>query len=167
MTKQIGTNTKDRSAPSLKKMEATLVFMLNQQQYALPLSSVERVVHVIEFTKLPKAPKNILGVINLHGLIVPVYNTRRCLGLPPRDILLSDQLIIIQIYQRTIALLVDSVIGVLESPEQQVVISENVSLDMKSTERILKQEDAHIILINELDKLLELNKRSEQVIKND
>lgn len=167
MTKRIKVDNSDHSALHLKKIESFLVFRLNHQQYGLPLHSVERVVHVIEFTTLPKAPKNILGVINLHGLIVPVYNTRQCIGLPSRHIVLSDQLIMIRISQRTIALLVDSVVGVMEIPEQQNVTAQRVVPDMKSTQRVLKQGDALIIIFDNLDQWVGLNKKSKQVAKND
>lgn len=147
-------------------MEAILVFLLNQQKYGLSLSAVERVVPVVEFTAMPKAPVNILGVINLQGLMVPVYNTRLGLGLLQKEIALSDQLIIVQVEKRMIALLVDTVIGLLENPEQ-VITPEQIALDLHSSDQLVKQGDDLVILLNELEHVLKLNKPTSRVVEND
>jgi purine-binding chemotaxis protein CheW len=47
-------------------------FNLDDQKYALFLSAVIRIIRVVEITSLPKAPEIVLGVINMHGLIIPV-----------------------------------------------------------------------------------------------
>lgn len=51
-----------------------VVFNLNNQKYALHLSSVETIIRVVEFTPLPKAPKIVNGIVNFHGKIIPVFN---------------------------------------------------------------------------------------------
>lgn len=49
----------------MRKIDQVVVFTLEGQQYALPLSAVERIVHAVEITPLPKAPEIVLGVINM------------------------------------------------------------------------------------------------------
>lgn len=52
-------------------------FNLDDQKYALLLSAVIRIIRVVEITSLPKAPEIVLGVINMHGLIIPVFDIRK------------------------------------------------------------------------------------------
>src|SRR3990170_1876614 len=71
-----------------------LAFGMAQQRYALPLAAVERVVRAVEITPLPKAPPMVLGIVNIGGHIVPVFNVRSRFRLPERDMDLRDQLIL-------------------------------------------------------------------------
>jgi len=80
---------------SLEVMKDIIIFSLDEPRYALPLSLVERVVRIVEITPLPKAPDIVMGVINMHGQILPVINVRRRFNLPEREIRLEDQLIML------------------------------------------------------------------------
>ena len=51
----------------MNKSNQLVVFYLDDQQYALYLSVVERLVSAVEITHLPKAPDIVLGVINIQG----------------------------------------------------------------------------------------------------
>ncbi len=70
-----------------------VTFTLDGQPYALPLASVQQVVRMVEVVPLPKAPEIVLGVINLHGKIVPVLNLRKRFGLQDGEASLSDHLL--------------------------------------------------------------------------
>ncbi len=63
---------------------------------------------------LPQAPPLTLGVINLHGKVVPVLDMRRRFGAPPRDYGLAAHLLLARTTRRTLALPVDEVLGVKE-----------------------------------------------------
>lgn len=89
-----------------------VVFTLDQRRFGIPLNSVERIVRVVEVTPVPQAPAVIRGIINFQGLIVPVFDLRALLGLPAREIQLTDQMIIAQTPAQTVALLTDEVTGV-------------------------------------------------------
>ena len=88
----------------MNKSNQLVVFLLNEQRYALYLPVVERVVSAVEVTPLPKAPDIVLGVINMQGKVIPVVNIRRRFGLPERQIDLSDQFIIANTTKRPVVL---------------------------------------------------------------
>ena len=46
--------------------DALLVFQLGEQQFAVAVASVERVVRAVEIAPLPEAPRGVRGVINLE-----------------------------------------------------------------------------------------------------
>src|SRR5207249_3254540 len=97
--------------PTGENSDPLAIFQVDEQRYGLPLSVVERIVAMVEITLLPKQVESVLGVVNLQGRIVPVINLRKRFGLPEREIQLSDQLIILCIQGRNVALVVDTITG--------------------------------------------------------
>ena len=71
-----------------------VVFTLDSQRFALPLSAVERAIRIIEIVPLPKAPDIVIGVINLHGQIIPVVNIRKRFNLSEKEVNLNDHIVI-------------------------------------------------------------------------
>jgi len=141
---------KDRSKP-----DHFVVFTLDEQQYALPLSNVERIVRAVEITLLPKAPEIVLGVINVRGEIIPVVNIRKRFRLPEHEITLSDHLIIAQTSRLAVALLADRVGHVLDVPETEIISAKKILPAMDYVEGVVKLEDG-LILIHDLEKFLSL-----------
>lgn len=139
----------------MNKSKPYVVFTLDEQRYALHLSAVGRIVRIVEITPLPKAPEIVLGVVNIQGQIIPVFNIRRRFHLPEREIELSDQLIIAHTSRRTVALVVEEVIGIIERAPQEIVPTEQVLPGTEYVEGVVKLEDG-MILIHDLDTFLSL-----------
>lgn len=131
------------------------VFTLDTQRYAIHLSKVERIIRVVELTPLPRAPEIVLGVVNVQGRIVPVVNIRKRFRLPEREMNLSDQLIIAHTSRRTVGLMVDAVIGVVDRSEKEVTAAEEILPNLEHVEGVVKLEDG-MVLIHDLDKFLSL-----------
>lgn len=59
-----------------------VVFQLERDRYALPLAAVREVVAApAAYTRVPRAPAWVLGVMNLRGRVVPVVALGPLLGL--------------------------------------------------------------------------------------
>lgn len=132
-----------------------VVFTLDEQRYALPLTAVERVVRVVEITLLPKAPEIVHGVINVQGRIIPVVNIRRRFRLPERELRLSDHCLIAHTTKRMVALVVDEVSGVLEPVDQAMTAAEQILPDLIYVAGVVKLADG-MVLIHDLDSFLSL-----------
>lgn len=128
-------------------------FKLDDQKYALFLSAVMRIIRVVEITILPKAPEIVLGVINMHGLIIPVFDIRKRFRLPQREIQLDHQLIVGTTSKRTVALLVDSVSDVIDIPEEKIIAGKKILPGMEYVEGVVRTEDG-MILIHDLEQFL-------------
>ncbi|MCA2979362.1 MAG: chemotaxis protein CheW [Myxococcaceae bacterium] len=60
-----------------------VVFRLEAFRYALPLGAVREVVVAPErWTRVPRAPRVVRGVMNLRGRVVPVVDLRELLDAP-------------------------------------------------------------------------------------
>jgi purine-binding chemotaxis protein CheW len=130
-----------------------VVFVLDEQRYALHLSAVERIVRAIEITSLPNAPEIVLGIINVQGQIIPVVNPRKRFRLSERELRLSDQLIIAHTSRRTVALVADAVGGVVERAEEDVMAADSIIPAMGYVEGVAKLEDG-MVYIHDLDEFL-------------
>lgn len=102
-----------------KNVREIVQFSLDEPRYAVAASEVIRVVRAVEITPLPMAPEIVMGVIDFHGEILPVIDIRKLFRLPPRDLRLEDQFIIVQIANRRAVIVVDSVIGVHQLEQHQ------------------------------------------------
>ncbi|MEK6592033.1 MAG: chemotaxis protein CheW [Pseudomonadota bacterium] len=136
-------------------MNRLVVFTLDDQAYALRLATVEHVARMVSVTPLPKAPEIVMGIVNVRGRIVPVFDIRRRFRLPAREIAVSDQLVIARTSRRAAALVADAVAGVRAYPEEVVVEAKSVLPGVEYVEGVVKLADG-LILIHDLDKFLSL-----------
>ena len=44
-----------------------VIFLLDEQRYAVPMDSVERVIRAVAVTPVPETPEFVLGLINMAG----------------------------------------------------------------------------------------------------
>src|SRR4051794_36133455 len=94
-----------------------VVFRVEKERYGLPLSAIrEVVVPPPTFSRVPRAPPAVRGVMNLRGRVVTVVELQRLLGLseggsPATKVVLLDR------GRRDLGLLVTDVDGI-ESVEK-------------------------------------------------
>lgn len=118
-----------------------LVFRLEGERYALGLESVERVFRAVAVTSLPKAPEIILGVVNVQGRVVPVFNLRRRFKLPEKEIDPGDQMIVARVKEQAFVLTADEVIGVMECPREAMVAAGDILPHLEYIEGVVKLAD--------------------------
>lgn len=140
----------------MNPLNQMVIFLLDDQKFALHLSSVKRIIQVVEIRNLPKAPEIVLGLINMQGRIVPVFDIRKRFRMPDRDVELNDQLMIAQTSKRTVALLVDYVSDVVEIPEDGIVTGGDILPDLEYVEGVMKTEGG-MIYIHDLERFLSLH----------
>jgi purine-binding chemotaxis protein CheW len=143
----------------MTRLDHLIVFSLDRHRYALPLQVVDRVVHMVAVTPLPRAPDIVLGVVNLQGRIIPVINMRRRFSLPEKEIALTDQLVIAHTSRRPVALVADAVQDVIASSAQSLIETENILPGVEYVEGVVKLADG-LILIHDLDTFLSLEEES-------
>jgi purine-binding chemotaxis protein CheW len=133
-----------------------VVFTLDNQKFALPLASVEKIARAVAIRPLPKASDMVLGVINMQGRIIPVLDLRIRFGIPPRPVLVTDHLIITRTTTRILALLVDTVLDILESDRSHVTDQSAILDHMQYVEGVLRIEDG-MVLINDIEHMLSMD----------
>ena len=91
--------------------------MIGGQLFGLPISRVQDVFMPDRLTRVPLAPPEIAGVLNLRGRIVTTIDMRRRLGLPPRNDNKPSMAIGIELRGESYGLLIDTVGEVMKLGE--------------------------------------------------
>ncbi len=88
-------------------------FRVDDQEFAIDIISVREIKGWTETTTLPNQQEYLLGVLNLRGTIVPIYDLRCRFGMGLTTATRSHVVIIVSVRDRTIGLLVDAVSDIL------------------------------------------------------
>jgi len=130
-----------------------VAFWIDDERFAVTLPRVERIVRAVEIAHLPDAPEIVYGVINVEGRIVPVVNTRKRLGMHERDIELDDLFVIVSGDGRSLALVADEVLPVLEIPDKLLFSSDEVLPGRRFVQGIADMENG-MIMVLDIDRVL-------------
>lgn len=139
-----------------------LVVLLAQHQYGVDLHHVTRVVHAVHVTPLPGAPDVILGAINLQGNVIPALSLRKRFGLPDKPLGLSDRFVITTSQNRTVALLVDDIRGIIQRPASDLADMDKAIIPMGNLTGALQTGEG-LVLIYDLGAVL--SKEEEQQLE--
>jgi purine-binding chemotaxis protein CheW len=138
-----------------------LVFRLDEQRYALRLSNVVRVLPMMEVTPLPGAPAAVVGAIDVAGRVIAVLDLRCRFGLPAREPLLSDVLIVVCTDRsRWFALPADSVVGLVERPDDEVIPTASIALGLRHIDGVVKV-DQGMAWIHDADTFLSSSEQNQ------
>ena len=93
--------------------EQCLAFLLGGQPHAVPILSVQEIRRYSAPTPLPGAPPYVLGLINLRGTVVPVFDLRMRFGAhsPAYDRL--TVIVIVVVGERHVGIVADDVSRVI------------------------------------------------------
>jgi chemotaxis signal transduction protein len=75
---------------------AVLLVRVGQRQFGLPLGVVERVLPMAAVVALPDAGQGLVGMLNLHGEIMPVVDPRARLGLPTPSVHVGHRMVLVR-----------------------------------------------------------------------
>ncbi len=139
--------------------QSYVVFRLGGEGYALEVMRVQEVLDVQSLTEVPGSPKCLLGVINLRGHVVPVYDLRIPFGLhADTNLNRAPSVLIVETEQgngaQVTGLVVDRVSDVLEFSPEEVQASPQLGLG-KTTPfvRGLIRHQEGFLLVLDLDRV--------------
>ena len=71
------------AAPAVGALVEIIRFALGEERYAVETNCVREILRFKAATPLPGTPDFLVGVTNLRGQILAVFDLRRFLGIPP------------------------------------------------------------------------------------
>jgi purine-binding chemotaxis protein CheW len=95
-----------------EELEEYLCFRVASEEYAISIMEIKEIIKPREVTEVPRAPKFVLGVISLRGLIVPIMDMRARLSLFCTEVSSRERIVVIHREAGFCGLLVDEVIQV-------------------------------------------------------
>jgi purine-binding chemotaxis protein CheW len=130
-----------------------VIFVVDEQRYALPLGAVERVVRAVEVTPLPEAPPIILGIVNVQGRVVPVVNLRKRFHMEERPIDVEDHFIVAQSSTGQVALPVDEAHGLVRDMNGEYVAAAEIVPNLSYVDQVFLY-GAEMVFVLDIDTVL-------------
>ena len=135
-------------------MVQLVVFRVDEQRFALPLSTVERLLRAVEITPVPDAPAIMLGAIDVHGRVLPVLDIRRRFRLPRRVLTPDHSFLIAHTSYGSIVLVVDEAEGVIERRDDEITPVASLPLAGNDQFPGVLTLDSGLALIQDLERFL-------------
>jgi len=126
-------------------MAEFLIFMVAGRQFGIPVPVADHVVRMVEITMVSAAPEAVAGIINYHGMIIPVFSLRARFLLPGRSPDPADLLIVTSTTRRKAALIADQVIGVTDISED-LIDADSVLPGMTGVQGVVKTAEGMILI---------------------
>lgn len=109
---------KKKDPPFQGKLVETLEFVLTEEFYAVETKFVREVVRLPGVTFLPSTPDHFVGLANIRGEAVAVYDIRKFFKIEKTGISDMDRVILLASGGITVGILVDNVTGISSIPEE-------------------------------------------------
>ncbi|MDR3423586.1 MAG: chemotaxis protein CheW [Alphaproteobacteria bacterium] len=107
-------------AEAEQKARQFLTFTVDHEEYGVDIMTVREIKGWTETTRLPNAPEFMRGVMNLRGLIIPIFDMRTRLHLGMTEATAKHVVIILAVGERNIGILVDAVSDILDVSADQI-----------------------------------------------
>ncbi|WEJ63398.1 chemotaxis protein CheW [Thiomicrorhabdus lithotrophica] len=126
-----------------------VLFTLDSEIYGIHVKKIREVLRVGKIRDVAGSDYNVLGVINVRGVIVTVIDVRVMFGMPSKEVTDLSRIIIVELDdERTVGMLVDFVMEVKDIPENRFeALSSTKDNASKYIQSIAHFEDNVIILI--------------------
>lgn len=116
--------TREAAAAAVSQRDASanefLTFRLGEEEYGIEILKVQEIRGYEAVTAIANAPAFVKGVINLRGIIVPIVDMRIKFGLKKVEYNQFTVVIILNVAQRVVGVVVDSVSDVVTLSSGQI-----------------------------------------------
>lgn len=107
-------------APSGTLSGEYLTFRLGSEEYAMSILRVQEIRSYEPPTRVAGAPRDVRGVLNLRGTIVPVVDLRLRMGCDQSTMDASTVIIVLALAQRVVGAVVDAVSDVVRLGQEHI-----------------------------------------------
>lgn len=133
-----------------------VTFRLGGEEYGVDIQSVQEIIRAVDITPVPGSPGHVRGVINLRGRIIPVVDLRLRFGLDQAESSDALRIIVVEIGEKRLGMLVDSVSQVTKfsSAVVEEMPEEATGVDSSYIRGVAKLDSRLIIMIDLNNSLL-------------
>lgn len=136
--------------------EEFLAFTLEHETYAVPIAAVREILKVPAVTEVPRAGANVLGVMNVRGEMLPLYDVKPRLRLAerapdvrgPGDVPRGSRVVLLRDLQGDSGILVDRVDGVVKLVLSRLEAPPALGLERDCIAGLGRKGDALFIILD-------------------
>lgn len=133
-----------------------LTFTINDEEYGVDIMTVREVKGWSETTRLPNTPAFMRGVLNLRGVVIPIFDLRMRFGGETTQATDKHVVVILAVGDRIAGVLVDTVSDILsvQSTEIKEAPSTDTGLDDRFVHGLIAVEERMVVLLD-MEKLFD------------
>lgn len=145
----LGQDNLDHTANG-EHMQQFITFTLGPEEYGIDIMVVREIKGWTDTTMIPNAPSHVRGVINLRGIIVPIFDLRARFGMGLTTPTKMHVVIIVAAGPRTIGLLVDTVSDIISVNPKAIrpVPEMGLTSDDQFLDGLVAMEDRMVTLVS-------------------
>ncbi len=137
---------KDATPQTAQNVEF-VAFFSGGQCFSIDISQVREIRRWGPFTSVPHSPMGVLGVMNLRGSVIPIYDLAARLGLAPTPENPRNVIVVVMHGDQTLGLLVESVSEIMSvssdaiqsTPDMRAEAGQNPVIGLINTETGMTQ----------------------------
>lgn len=136
-----------------------LTFDLGEQTLGVEVRHVREILDMQRITRLPNAPMDVLGVVDVRGASVPVLDLKSRLGIPSIDGSEEARIVVIEItigsQRKPLGILADRVRNVDQIPADEIEPCPSIGIGQWDTSILegLSRRGSELIVLIRLDRI--------------
>lgn len=132
-------------------------FMVGDEEFGVPILSIQEIIKPIECTRVPSTPGYVLGVFNLRGSVIPLIDLRQKFSLPKQNNTDDTRFIVIRNENQVSGFVIDRLTEAIRINEDKIdPAPESMNEGDNHIYGVGKRDD-RIISILKIDSLLKRN----------
>jgi len=150
-----GEQQADTGLDQSKDIVQLVGFIIGDEEFAVPILSIQEIIKPFSWTRVPQVPKYVLGVFNLRGAVIPLIDLRVKFGLTPKKHSDETRFIVMRHGDDVAGFVIDRLTMAIRIKKENIgPAPDTISGEDTMIEGVGKQEDK-IITILKVHKLLE------------
>jgi len=127
-----------------------IAFRLHDQEFCVKTTTIREIRGWAQSTPIPHAPKDVVGVMNLRGTVIPIIDLAYKLGMQSTAANERSAIVVTEVRNMIIGMLVDRVSDILtiKSSEVQPAPEITTSFDKSYTDGIIARDNGMICFLN-------------------
>jgi purine-binding chemotaxis protein CheW len=151
-----GTMSETATENAAENVTEYVTALIGEQLFGLPISRVQDVFMLDRLTRVPLAPPEIAGVLNLRGRIVTAIDMRSRLGLGKRENAGRPMAIGIEYNGESYGLLIDTIGEVLKvADDTREANPVNLDVRLARVSAGVHQLDGQLLVVLDVDRVLD------------
>lgn len=156
MTEESISEKLKNSSSEITELRQYLTFTVSNEEYGIELMKIREIKGWSDTTKLPNSPKYMKGVINLRGVVIPIFDLKDRFNIGTTEPTDKNVVIILAVGEELIGILVDSVSDILSVEPNQVRPAPHIEtkIDDDYINGLISVEDKMVVVLD-VDKVFD------------
>ena len=148
----------DQINPDLENLDDVVQlvgFVVGNEEFSVPILSIQEIIKPIEWTRVPRTPDYVLGVFNLRGTVIPLIDLRKKFGLSSEKMTDDSRFIVMKNEFETAGFVIDRLTEAIRLKKHEIGPAPETAMQEKTMIEGVGKQDDKILTILKVDKLLE------------